>query len=995
LSGAPPARATPITDVAPSTITATAELGQVADVAITVDIAGGTLQVYESEPPSPPGLAPAAARAPGPTSIPLPQQRERIDPALLQQARSADTGELSFLVYLSEQPDLAAAYAIRGWDARGRFVYETLRDHAERTQAGLRAQLASAGVSYRPLWIVNAVAVHGGDAALVQALAARQEVALLQANRTLALPEPQVGEQADSDCAPDAAGVCWQLREVNVPRAWSEFGTRGRGITVATLDTGALYTHPQLVQQYRGYRGAGSFDHNYNWFDPDYRLREPADAQGHGTHTLGSIVGRGGGGQLAFGVAPEATWIAAQGCEGKSCEADELIAAAQWLLAPTDLDGNNPRPELRPQIINNSWGGIPSNKTSDWYTGYTAAWRASGMLPIFAAGNRQDADCMSLDPPGEYADVIAVGATARDGLIARFSGRGPTADGRLKPDLSAPGQGVVSAYIGDTSSGTTAVLDGTSMAAPHVTGVAALLYAANPNLIGDYEATYRLLTGTARRATMQGSGDCGLGPEGANQIYGYGVVDAYAALADVDVPWIEVGNPRPSVVGGQAQIQLRLDARRVPQPGAYEARLLLSDGNNGAAPVVVPVVFNVLGTPGQQLVSGSVRDDESGEALRAMISVEYLDLGVPGARLSSEGGYQLQLPAGSYRVTVRAAGYLEQSRTISVGESPHEENFALRSERPRLSLSLQSAPPELSFLGQAQSSLVLTNTGAQPLSYTLAVADDVYGVWRSDERPDKQSPWVDLPADAADIAALMKNNSAITQPIDLGFYFPFYDRVFTGTFVTEDGMLTFFRPPQQLKLQGTCPPIDEQIFFLLMPFRADLDFARGGKLRHGREPNSLGYLISYENVPALQGTQRYSFQTALYPDGTIIFRYKHVVPLPGPVGVGAQRSPLTYQRVACGVQAPLSDGLSIRLQPRPLPSGWISLPAPSGLIPPGGRVAVPVQTRWVHAYDDEGYMGAVEIATNDPRSMLTSVPVAVRPTRAPVELQMLLLGRRR
>ena len=88
--------------------------------------------------------------------------------------------------------------------------------------------------------------------------------------------------------------------------------------------------------------------------------------------------------------------------------------------------------------------------------------------------------CGSANAPGNYAESYAVGATDAGDTIATFSSRGPTVDGRIKPDVSAPGVKVPSAW----PDGTVRLLSGTSMATPHVAGVAALLWSANPTLIG-------------------------------------------------------------------------------------------------------------------------------------------------------------------------------------------------------------------------------------------------------------------------------------------------------------------------------------------------------------------------------------------------------------------------------------------------------------------------------------------------------------------------------
>src|SRR6185503_8669938 len=154
----------------------------------------------------------------------------------------------------------------------------------------------------------------------------------------------------------------------------------------------------------------------------------PTDSNGHGTHTMGTMVAAGDGtlDQPAVGVAPGARWVAAQGCGSTICTEGDLVGSAQWVLAPTALDGTNPRPDLRPMIVNNSWGGASGDP---WYAGYTAAWRAAGIFPVFAAGNSGSASgqkCGTISSPGDYADVVSVGATDHSDSIAAFSLLGPT-----------------------------------------------------------------------------------------------------------------------------------------------------------------------------------------------------------------------------------------------------------------------------------------------------------------------------------------------------------------------------------------------------------------------------------------------------------------------------------------------------------------------------------------------------------------------------------------
>ena len=157
-----------------------------------------------------------------------------------------------------------------------------------------------------------------------------------------------------------------------------KLGDKGAGTVVANIDTGVQYNHPALVNQYRGNLGGGNFDHNYNWWDPSHVCSNntPCDNVGHGSHTMGTMVGLDG--------APAAKWIAAKGCETNSCSDTALTSSAQFVTAPTDLNGNNPDPSKRPDVVNNSWSGGGGNS---WYQAYVTAWVAAGIFPQFANGN--------------------------------------------------------------------------------------------------------------------------------------------------------------------------------------------------------------------------------------------------------------------------------------------------------------------------------------------------------------------------------------------------------------------------------------------------------------------------------------------------------------------------------------------------------------------------------------------------------------------------------
>jgi subtilisin family serine protease len=255
----------------------------------------------------------------------------------------------------------------------------------------------------------------------------------------------------------------------------------GEGIVVSNIDTGVMYTHTALVDGYRGNLGGGTFDHNYNWWDPygDQPLA-PYDYHSHGSHTTGTMVGRDYAGS-EIGSGARRQWIACNGFdEGGRVHDPELLECAEFILAPWDRNGANADPDMRPDIVNNSWGGGPAQW---WYNQAVYACRAAGIFPVFSGGN-DGPNCNTVHSPSDMANIMAVGATDMSdsnvpGSDADFSSRGPTdISGTRKPDVSAPGANVISAY----NNGNIGGMSGTSMAAPHVAGEAALLWSAVPEL---------------------------------------------------------------------------------------------------------------------------------------------------------------------------------------------------------------------------------------------------------------------------------------------------------------------------------------------------------------------------------------------------------------------------------------------------------------------------------------------------------------------------------
>ncbi|QNP65797.1 S8 family serine peptidase [Streptomyces genisteinicus] len=475
------------------------------------------------------GALPAVAAAtPSAEATPSALVAAKVDPSL--RGAVAEGEAATFFVVLKDQADLSRARKQRTHAARAKAAFTELRAKAADTQAPLRSFLDRKKVGHQDFWIANALRVTG-DQRLVDELAARPDVASVVREQHYSLdPVETAGAQVTASRAKpagpasaasavdDGAVPEWGVADIHADQVWKEYEDRGEGIVVANIDSGVQYDHPDLVANYRGSRGDGSFTHDYNFYDPTGQCGAdgtPCDNNGHGTHTMGTMAGAGG-----IGVAPKAKWIAAKGCESDQCSDASLLAAGQWILAPTDREGRNPRPDLAPHIVNNSWGG----GVSTFYQDIVEAWNAAGIFEAFAAGNDGDGrTCSTTRAPGAQAPSYGVGAYDAAGRIASFSGFGPSpVDGSAKPNISAPGVQVRSAWPGSAYN----TINGTSMATPHVAGAVALLWSAAPSLIGNIDATRALLDEGARDVDDT---RCG-GTPGRNHVWGEGKLDVLASV---------------------------------------------------------------------------------------------------------------------------------------------------------------------------------------------------------------------------------------------------------------------------------------------------------------------------------------------------------------------------------------------------------------------------------------------------------------------------------
>jgi serine protease AprX len=463
----------------------------------------------------------------------------KVDPWVLE---TSAQGETEFIIFLTEQAEVSGAANLPTKLEKSRYVLERLNEVAQRTQPGVISALKKLGAEYRTFRVANMIWARGSQQ-VIRVMAERADVARLYANPQVQLdlpagPDFAIGElQLAQAAAPEV--VEWNIAKVNAPQVWAA-GYTGLGVVIAGQDTGYAWDHAALKNQYRGWDGA-SADHNYNWHDAIHHNSgancgadspAPCDVYGHGTHTMGTMVGDDGGGNQ-IGMAPGAKWI---GCRNMDNYGNGTPASYtecfDWFLAPYPIGGDPSQgdPTKAPDVISNSWT-CTSPEGCSYDTLYTIVnnVRAAGIVVVAAASNTGNACSSIVDPPAIYDASFTVGATNSSDVIASFSARGPiTIDGsnRIKPDISAPGSGVRSCIPG----GGYSYMGGTSMATPHVAGLVGLLISIDPALRGQVDEVETLIEQTAVPLTTTQT--CGgvPGTNIPNNTYGWGRIDALAAF---------------------------------------------------------------------------------------------------------------------------------------------------------------------------------------------------------------------------------------------------------------------------------------------------------------------------------------------------------------------------------------------------------------------------------------------------------------------------------
>jgi len=488
--------------------------------------------------------------------LPMKVQSAGIAPELEAMLQTvAPDQEIGVIVRFSGRPNLEALPA-GDQAARRSAIITALRKQAEHSQKPMLEFLQDTPArQVISLWMINGMSLR------LPAHAASQlvRVPLVQSislDATLSAPQTVAASSAPAE---------WNLSLIGAPQLWQN-GYLGQGVVVASLDTGVDIAHADIAEKWRG--GANS------WFDPHGQHDVPGDVHGHGTQTMGLIVGGDAGG-TSIGVAPGAQWIAAKIFDDSGTATYSAIHQAyQWVLDP---DGNADVDDA-PQVVSNAWGMAQSPGVCDTeFHDDISVLRIAGIAMAFSAGNAGPAAATSVSP-ANYAQSLSVGAVDSGLGVANFSSRGPSAcDGALFPSVVAPGVGVRTTDLTFGGLIPNAYIDvtGTSFAGAHVAGGMALLISAVPDT-----------SVTGLETALRGSAN-DIGATGADNDAGHGVIDLAAAfqqLAQVTPPQtgvLQFTSENYSVTENGAQVNIVVE-RVNGSDGTVSVDYAATDGSASA-----------------------------------------------------------------------------------------------------------------------------------------------------------------------------------------------------------------------------------------------------------------------------------------------------------------------------------------------------------------------------------------------------------------------------
>jgi len=401
--------------------------------------------------------------------------------------------KIGVIVHLNEKPDYEMIKNLSPKE-----YVEFLKSFCESSQnkiiSNLKNKFSNKISKLNSFWIFNGFYLETTKE-VIEFLANKEEVEYITLDSKIKTKDFKPGAQISL--------VEWNILNVKADSCWMA-GYTGEGIIIGHLDTGVDINHPALQ---------GKWLSPY-WYDAINQQPTPYDDNGHGTHTMGIILGGDGLGpfQDDIGVAPSAKFVACKVLDSTGTFQMSWIYCGIQKLVDWKGQGINIR------VVSGSWSSDSTTFLDLWNA--ILGLRNVDIIPVFEIGD-YGPDSGTAGTPGNYPILIGVGATDENDYVALFSARGPAPDtppwnGALKPDLCAPGVNIRSSIPG----GGYAVYSGTGMATPHVAGGIAIILQKCPYL--SFSEIYNVLTQYAKRPSH--------GAPYPNNSYGWGILDIYQAL---------------------------------------------------------------------------------------------------------------------------------------------------------------------------------------------------------------------------------------------------------------------------------------------------------------------------------------------------------------------------------------------------------------------------------------------------------------------------------
>lgn len=911
--------------------------------------------------------------------------------------RASENDYIKVLVLLRSQVDLAALdqqlYSQKAsMQQRAYQVITALKQNAESTQGSLKSYLDSKLESfdvftYQAFWISNLFTIEA-KTQVVYELMNRLDVAEMDLDALLELDKPEKVEGFVEGTESVEPG----LRIINAHLLWAQ-GITGQGRLVMDIDTGVFPNHPALNFKWRG----NHVPSNQAWFDPA-GTTVPSDCDGHGSHTMGTMVGWSPTTGDTVGVAPDAEWIAAKTiCS--SPHTSNSVAAFQWAIDP---DGNPSTIDDMPDAINNSWYDPDvTNECSGIYKTTLDAVEAAGIAVVFSAGNNGPGTSTITKPKNINTNNVNVMCTAAiDGAsylggntnpIASFSSRGPSLCGGtgsllIKPEVSAPG---VSVRSSGSATGYT-VLSGTSMASPHVAGAVALLKQFAPNLTGKQilEALYNTAVD--------------LGAAGEDNNYGMGLIDVYAAFLSLGTPDSTVPDPITDLSAGSPTSNSLTLQWTVPYDSSmngvtgYDIRYstsAITDSTSfyNATQLPYNAIPDTAGAIESYLVEGL------DFATPYYFSIKSRDVWSNWSDLSNSAigttlaAPQISVAPASINHILNPFDVVVDTVTISnVSIDPSTLDFSVTLENntfPGGVVSARLIPKYNNLADVIEASSKDNPQDVGGISIEGSGGPDLFGYkWRDSNEPNgPQYIWNDITSTGTLATTWIPTGSfdpkdeGYAGPFPLGFNFKFYGQEKNQIYVSSNGLILFNTVSSNIYTNAQIPSSEVPNEYIA-PFWDDLDGVSSGTVHYKQEGST--FIVQFTGWHKYSNTGSLTFQIVLHQNGKIVVYYNNMNATLNSATVGIENAAGNDGLQVAYNANYVANNLALEFAAEP---DWLSNDVNSGTLFNGNSIDVELTFR-AEDYPAGNYSMDFNVASNDPVNSLVTVPVTMEISIIPVEL---------